>query len=365
MKILHFSDLHLDTPFSWAPRDVARHWRQGLRNALSRILALAAEERVDAVFCGGDLYEHDRCSPDTAEFLRASFAEIDPIRVFLAPGNHDWLGPASIYGTTRWSPNVHLFRWSRLEAVALDGGLTLWGAAHERPAGTMNLLDGFRVDRGGIHLGLFHASERGWLASQGQGKHPHAPFDEAEIEMSGLHHAFLGHYHRSREAPRYTYPGNPCPLSFGEEGPRGPVVATIGSDGTVNRVWHDVGQVRVHDITVDVTGCASSEDLRRKVAAALDGHSGVARVTVRGELEPDVPLDLAALAEAAPWLDFVLSRVGDLRLGYDLSQIRGEPTVRGAFVRGVLGANLDESTRRKVLVTGLRALGGREDLEVT
>src|SRR4029077_14139688 len=97
MKILHFADLHLDAPFYWAPRDTARPRRQSLRDTLRRILEIAKAERVDAITCGGDLYEHARRAPDTAELLRRAFAEVHPIRVFLAPGNHDFLGSDSIY----------------------------------------------------------------------------------------------------------------------------------------------------------------------------------------------------------------------------------------------------------------------------
>ena len=69
----------------------------------------ARETRAEALFCGGDLYENDRVAPDTAEFLRTAFAELAPTPVFLAPGNHDWYGPHSLYALVEWSQNVHVF----------------------------------------------------------------------------------------------------------------------------------------------------------------------------------------------------------------------------------------------------------------
>ena len=43
------------------------------------ITVLARELNAEALFCGGDLYEHDRATPDTAGFLRATFADLaDP-----------------------------------------------------------------------------------------------------------------------------------------------------------------------------------------------------------------------------------------------------------------------------------------------
>ena len=62
--------------------------------------------------------------------------------------------------------------------------------------------------------------------------------------------------------------------------------------------------------------------------------------------------------------DAVQIRKSELHLAYDLEEIRGEPTVRGRFVEDVLGAELPDDEKRRVLRMGLRALDGRDDLEV-
>src|SRR5215470_5672169 len=191
MKLVVFSDLHLDAAFAWAGAgsQAVRSRREALRSTLRRILDLAWAERADALLCAGDLYEHERYTPDTAAFLRACFDKAYPLRIFISPGNHDYYGPDSIYNTIAWSPNVRVFSGSRLEPVTLDHGLTLWGAAHTTPAGTAGFLDEFRVDRGGVNIALFHGSELGDLSAQGADKSPHAPFREEEIAESGLNHA--------------------------------------------------------------------------------------------------------------------------------------------------------------------------------
>ncbi len=364
MKLVLFSDLHLDAPFEWAPRPLARRRRQALRDALTRIVALAAEVRADALFCGGDLYEQDRFAPDTAEFLRQSFAAAAPLPIYLAPGNHDWYGPESLYRRIGWTPNVHVFSHDRLEAVTLAEGLTLWGAAHCAPANTDGFLESFRVDRGGVHLALFHGSERSWLRAQGSGKVPHASFESAQLERAGLHHAFLGHYHCPVDAERHTYPGNPEPLTFGEDGERGVVIATIGTDGTVARERRSVRATELGDVDVDLTGCATAQEARERVATALTGRTGAARVTLSGELAPEADVAPHDLEDAAPWLEAIVVRAGALRAAYDIDAIAEEATVRGQFVRDVRAADLSDDERRRVLITGLRALDGRADLDV-
>jgi len=367
MKLVVFSDLHLDAAFAWAGQSsqAAGVRREALRSTLRRILDLAWAERADAVLCAGDLYEHDRYTPDTASFLRACFDKAYPLRIFVAPGNHDYYGPDSIYSTVAWSPNVRIFTETRLQPVTLDHGVTLWGAAHTAPAGTAGFLQEFSVDRGGVNIALFHGSELGALADQGPEKSAHAPFREDEVERSGLNHAFVGHYHRPRDAPRHTYPGNPDPLSFGETGPRGAVLAIVREDGSIDRSRRRVAVTQLNDVAIDVTGCSTRHEIRELLESRLANLRGVARVIVQGELARDVDIVESDVAGIATGLDAYIVRFGRLEHAVDLAALAGEPTVRGRFVKDVLASDLVDDERRRVLAVGLRALAGYTDLGVT
>lgn len=366
LKIVHFADLHLDAGFAWsgATGAASRRRREGLREALRRIVKVVRDEAADALFCGGDLYEHDRVTPDTAEFLRATFDALAPVRVFVAPGNHDWFGAESVYGATQWSGNVHVFRTAALRPVPLRDGVTLWGAAHLKPRGTGNFLEDFKTRADGVHLALFHGAENSWFREQGEGKERHAPFDAGQLVAAGIHHAFLGHYHRPKDAERHTYPGNPEPLAFGEDGERGAVVADVAADGGITSKRVSVSQGEAHDIALDVTGCNSRQAVRDRLAEQTAALKGVVRVTLFGELAPEVDLCKEDVLDELGRFDAAQVRLGQLRPGYDLEAIRREPTVRGQFVSDVLDSDLPEDERQRVLAAGLRALDGRSDLGV-
>ena len=329
-----------------------------------QIVKLTRAEEADALFCGGDLYEHERAGRDTAEFLRQTFASLDMVRVYIAPGNHDWYGPDSLYSRANWSPNVHIFSEPALRPMVLTTGVTLWGGAQCAPANTDNFLDGFRAEGSGTHLALFHGAENSWFNEQGEGKQPHAPFDANQIPEAGIAHAFLGHYHRPRDAERHTYPGNPDPLSFGEDGERGAVVATIDSSGRIERERHIVAQTAVHDIEIDISDYTTQQQIRDNLVERVDGLSGFARLTVSGNIAPEVSFTESDLRDAMGTFDAVQIRQGTLRAGYDFESLRAEPSVRGQFVADVLEAGLDPAEERRVLTAGMRALDGRRDLEV-
>jgi DNA repair exonuclease SbcCD nuclease subunit len=322
---------------------------------------------VEALCCGGDLYEHERFTPNTGEFLKAIFESLSPTPVFIAPGNHDWFGLSSLYHQLSWSANVHVFTEDRFFPVELTDGITLWGAAHRKPAGTPDFLAGFHVDRGGVNLALFHGSENSGFTWQEDGKTSHAPFNAEEITASGLHHALLGHYHRPTDGQYHTYPGNPDPLEFGEEGDRGAVLLTVGSEGQVQRERHRVACSIVADVTVDLSGVTHTGEARDRVRDALATHRGFVRLNLIGEIAPEVDFDVEELTPTtvAPQLEALVTRIDKVTVAYDFEALAREQTVRGQFVRDVQGSeSLDDDHRRRVLVTGLRALAARDDLAV-
>jgi hypothetical protein len=153
-------------------------------------------------------------------------------------------------------------------------------------------------------------------------------------------------------------------LAFGETGTRGAVIAHVRPDGTVMREQRPVAASIVHDVEVDVTGCTNRQDVCNRVAASLVGRGGIARITLHGELAPQVDFMPADLDAVTKQLDAVVVRAARLQPGYDFEAIGAEPTVRGQFVRDVRAAELEPGRRQRILVTGMRALEGRDDLEV-
>ena len=377
-RILHLADLHLDRAFAGmgCQGDLARRRRLGLREALRRAGDTARDHGCQAVTLGGDLYEHERADLETGRFLAETFAAWQPMRVLLAPGNHDPLLPDSLYARVEWPENVHLFRGSALEPVELDDGLTLWGLAHLDPAWRGDPLDHAPVGGdGGLHLALFHGAEMG---SRPEGKSVHGPFIAERIAALGFAAALSGHYHRRRIDPaaRLLYPGSPEPLTFDDEGGRGPVLVEVGERGTVG--YHPVDDNRWWTLTAscDLGGATSfaavaerATGAARTAAATGPPDRGMVRIDLCGELSPDITLDLPSLEmQAREATGLAALQVRDsTEPALDLAAAAADPTARGAFTREVLAAlhaadgdAAEEALLADALRYGLQALGGVE-----
>ncbi|MGC1183826.1 MAG: DNA repair exonuclease, partial [Candidatus Dormiibacterota bacterium] len=258
VKLLHCADVHLDAVFRGLGPQVAQRRRAALRQTLQNIVKLARDLKVDVLTIGGDLYEDLHSRPDTARFLAEQLGGLT-CPVLISPGNHDYWHPGSLYATNDWPDNVHIFERNQFSPVEV-AGYRIFGIAHDKPKGTGNLLAGFKVPPGLPAIALFHGSERGLLHFQEEDKEDHAPFSEPEISQAGFRFGLLGHFHKPRATAHLVYPGNPEPLTFGEEGVRGAAEVEFGSGNPKVKI-HPVNTFTLEERDVDVSGCRHSEAL--------------------------------------------------------------------------------------------------------
>jgi len=365
-RILHIADVHLDMAFRGVEPRSGVHRRKQLQAAFERALRLAVERRVDAVAIAGDLYEDGRAGPDRAAYLRRVLGELDPIRVFVSPGNHDPHTPTSVYRQMSPLPsNVVVFGRRRFEKVALADGIALWGFGHERALDRDPAIGAFRCDGPGTHLLLFHGSD---LDAMPPGKEAVAPFSGAEIERAGAAHAMLGHYHGMLRGPHHAYPGSLEPHNFSQDGRHTAALITI-EDGRVGAEYLDQNRVRYVDEAFDITPFGDRAGLeagiRARLAQIVDEPGSVfCRLRLVGEAAPSLDVDVEELeGELASHYEGTVL-VEEFAV-FDLAAaLREGRTVRAEFVRAMQDriAKADASTRpllERALRYGLLAFADR------
>ncbi len=132
LKFLHTSDVHLGAyDHSQAERTMQR--RQEMHDTFRAVIDLSITERVDFMVIAGDFFDNARVQEDTMQFAGEQLARV-PGPVILLPGNHDHVGPGSVYDRldlTELAPNLRLMRTPEGESVMLpDLSVELWGRSH-------------------------------------------------------------------------------------------------------------------------------------------------------------------------------------------------------------------------------------------
>lgn len=321
LKIIHGADFHLDSPFSGLTPERAARRRGEQRELLDRLAGLAREKNADLVLLSGDLLDSERVYRETGDALRAALADI-PCPVFIAPGNHDFFGPRSVWNTLDWPDHVHIF--DAPEWVELPG-CALWGRAFTAPHQETCPLEGLTVpDDGKLHIACLHGDV--------DGTGDYGPISAMDIAASGLDYLALGHVHQASGLQKagktfWAYPGCPEGRGFDELGDKG-VLYVEAEPGNVTAQFIPLAKRRYEIISVDITGAA---DVLSTTRSALPNHPEnlICRLVLTGEGQAP---DLAALDRALSPEFYGLTILDRTRLPRDLWARRGEDALTGLFL---------------------------------
>lgn len=334
-RILHIADVHLDMAFAGLDAAHGKKRREQLRDAFERALALGEQRGVDAICIAGDLYEGERSGPDRAAYLQRVLGNLAPARVFISPGNHDPYTASSLYRQIAPLPeNVTVFDTRRFARAALSDRIALWGFGHEREIDRDPAIGGFVCEGPGVHLLLFHGSDRDGMPP---GKEAVAPFSAADIERTGALYAMVGHFHGMRQSARFGYPGSLEPHNYTQDGRHTACIITIDDD-RIGYEFVDVNRVRYADVEFDVEGygdsAALAAALKSRLGSTADSASPVYyRVHLIGEAAPTLDLDAEALETNLDELHPGIALVPEFAtIDYAAVQREGY-TVRSEFLR--------------------------------
>jgi DNA repair exonuclease SbcCD nuclease subunit len=375
IRFIHTSDLHLDTSFSGAglPSRLGDRKREAIRGALRRILEDARRQAVDLILIAGDLFEHDLVTPDTIEFLRQQFEAVSPIKVFIAPGNHDPYLPDSPYCTQRWPPNVHIFREEEFRSVAWpEKGVRVTGFGFTRTQMQDSFFQKLPVQPADAwNLVVAHGSDVGGVPA---GKAAHGPFRIDDIAGKNVLYCALGHYHMQRpvanplDGAQVWYCGIPEGRAWDEEGPRGYLLGEIDDNGVLSVTSCLSSQYPFATIHVDCEGFAT----REQIVDAILRHRGsvfdartILRVRLEGSVDPRLDLSLTELEERLDGEALHIVWENRLLPALDFEALAHDRTLCGYFVRSMnqqiaAAQDADRPALERARLHGVQALLGRE-----
>jgi DNA repair exonuclease SbcCD nuclease subunit len=399
-RFLQLSDLHLGRPFAWLSAERRELRRRDQQAALELAVRLAIERGAHGILVPGDLFDGVPVDTGALTFATRAFSVAGCPPVFIAPGNHDpasndnaaWNARLQQARGAGWPAHVHVFdtpAWSHVALPTLPG-VRVWGRAFVSSSGTMDrplaraaLASAFGQEPGTLDVAVFHGSREGRCPPT---QKITAPFSDDEVSASPFAYHAVGHYHTRSEIEqgpgegtasfgvRLAYAGSPVALDYGEPGDHGALEVSIRFDHERRVVGADAIRLdrrRVLAVQADVTGCASAEQIDRRILHAFTtvgaSEKDFVRLVLGGRLAPGVRwtspgADVFARAFHVKW------ERSDVRPDYDLDALRAGDgrTTEQRFARELLAkidAETDAAQRaalERALYYGLDAFRVRE-----
>jgi exonuclease SbcD len=374
IRFIHTSDIHLDTSFSGSgfPSWLGDRKREAIRGTFRRIVEEARMNEVDFMLIAGDLFELDRITPDTFEFIKQQFENLHPIRVFISPGNHDPFMKGSPYREESWPSNVHIFDVEEFRPVELpELGVRITGFGFVGVGLEEHHFERLPVlPKGFFNIVLSHGSD---VSRVPVGKSRHGPFSVEEIAGRNVQYCALGHYHQQHrvENPiddaQIWYSGIPEGRGWDEAGDCGYLFWEI-SDGKLHLDRRFCNQYPLNTLTIDCDAFST----REQILDSIFQHKGVEfdaktilRIRLVGARDPKLDLSLSELEERLAEEILYLQWEDQTYPALDFDSIALEKTLRGRFVR-ILNERIasaseeDRITLERARLYGVQALSERE-----
>ena len=237
-RLLHTSDVHLGG-YDTGPE----HKRDEVEATFRAVIDAGRAANVDGMLIAGDFFDNATVKTEVLEFAAQQIARFGR-PVVIAPGNHDHVGPGSVYKRYPFEDvrNLHIIRDPEGETIRPDGlDIEVWGRPHTEAV--LNFRPFFEPPPRG---------EAAWQIGIGHGHyiHPQAVLEhsfhirEEHLAATERDYIALGHWEQmtrvsAGERVVAAYSGCPEGLSYRKGG--WVMLVDLMEDGSVRLTAHPLG----------------------------------------------------------------------------------------------------------------------------
>ena len=354
MKIIHCSDLHLDSKME---RNLtaaqARERNSEICATFSRLTDFAVETGAAAVLLAGDLFDSDRASLQTAGFVLDRIRAAAPVTFFYLRGNHD--ESRDIFSGLDLPENLKTFGpdWTSYRL----GELTITGLELNRE-NCHRMYHQLQLDPQDTNILMLH----GQVSTQSGEELIALP----KLKDHHIDYLALGHIH-SFQLEKLDQRGSWCYCGclegrgFDECGQKGFVLLDI-RDGKIDATFTPFATRTLRDLSVDITGLVTVNQIFAAMTQASAGipAGDLVKFTLRGSYTLETQKDLRFLEKMLEGRFFFSKIKDESSLKIHPEDYEHDISLKGEFIRMVLSSDRPQEEKDRIILLGIRALSGEE-----
>ncbi len=337
MKIIHTADLHLDSAINGLPEQKSKQRRDEIVKTFGRIIETAQKENAEAVLIAGDMFDEERATRTTSEYVISHIEKAAPIQFYYMRGNHDKCTPFDENGI----PSNLTIMGGGCDFVPLSDDISLYAFSEDEK------FDTAEFDRSKINIVMYHGDITP-IVGKLAGKY--------------IDYLALGHIHKRGEGKIdnrgiWVYPGCPNGRGYDECGEKS--VEIIEIDGTGLKHSFAATSDRIcHEIEIETTEFEKTADLADAVYEKTKDikSADLVKIVFVGSIKDEIRTDAPDVTEKLNRF-FGYRIVDNTEIATD--NLGGGLSLAGKFAELVEGdVSLNDNMKRLVLQYGLAALKG-------
>ncbi len=304
LKILHCSDLHLDTPYVGLAPDKSDERRGALRQTFRRLIDYVRNAGIKYVLMSGDIFDIKHATGATAELFIREIRNTPETVFVIAPGRSDCLNSNPIYTSGRLPGNCYVFESESLSRFDFaEDKVTVYGwGFRDRYIAENPLYDKHVDDVSKINIVCGYADIDGEVVSEC------CPISTQDIINFGADYYAFGSRHEGSDfitkgASMYAYAGALEATGFEEPGMGGAKLISIkynNGEVSIDPDTRTFGHIRFEREVLDITGVNNNNEIMNLVSRLVHekkyGADTALIIELRGYVDPrfDVPKNLSS-----------------------------------------------------------------------
>lgn len=360
MKIIHCSDLHLDSKMkSNLDSKKAKERRDEILITYQNMIQYAKSNGVKAILIAGDMFDKKNITIKARNIVLDSINSNPEIDFIYLKGNHD---EANFVSDLEEIPsNLKMFNnkeWTTYKY----GRITISGIEFGE-LGSYEIYNTLMLNKNDINIVTLHGQEVKYDQK-----------DKAEIiniqslKNKNIDYLALGHIHKFKQEKIdnrgiYCYSGCLEGRGFDECGEKGFVLLDINEETSkITSNFVPFSGRRLYEIDVDISKTMTTLEAEVKIDEKIKEieKEALIKIVLTGKVDLNSERDINYLEKKYKNIYYFAKIYDETSLEIDYMTYENDASLKGEFIRLVLGQDLTEEEKRKIITTGIKALSGEE-----
>ncbi len=360
MKIIHCSDLHLDSKMKSNLDSIkAKERRDEILRTYQNMVEYASKNEIKIILIAGDMFDKKNITLKARNVVLDSIRSNPNIDFIYLKGNHDETGFTSeleeipenlkLFDNKKWTS----YKYGRIVISGIEfGGIP-----------DFEIYNTLMLNKNDINIVTMHGQESKYDAK-----------DKAEIinlqalKNKNIDYLALGHIHKFKQENIdnrgiYCYSGCLEGRGFDECGEKGFVELDIDKEkGKITSKFIPFAKRHLYEINVDITGTETTLDAEKRIDEETKNieKEALIKIVLKGKVDVNSERDIKYLEKKYKNIFYFAKIYDETSLKINYMDYENDISLKGEFIRLVLGQDLTDEEKRKIITTGIKALSGEE-----
>lgn len=362
MKIIHCSDLHLDSKMEAnLNKEKSRERKNEILITFERMINYAKENDVKIIVIAGDLFDKKTISAKAKNVVKTAIVSNPEIDFIYLKGNHDEAGfidedeeiPSNL---KTFNDNWTTYKYRELTISGIEFGDI------NKEKDNYDIYNSLLLEKNKINIVVMHGQE-----SESNVKDKTEIINLKELKNKNIDYLALGHIHSFKQGKLdkrgiYCYSGCLEGRGFDECGEKGFVLLDI-EENKIKSEFIPFASRKLYEIHVDITDATENNEIEQRIVKKIKSipETSLVKLVLDGEVEIGKERDIEYLTKKFESNFYYLKIEDKPKIKIDYMKYKNDISLKGEFIRTVIEQeNLTEEEKSKIISTGIKALSGED-----